>query len=164
MSAGAGRTASSGRVLRAWLAVAACIAMILAFSGEDFSAGSTSRIIGPLLRWLFPQLDPATLHAVHAFVRKGAHLTEYALLGLLGFRALRLSLAVSLARTALLGIALVLAVAAADELRQSFLPTRTGSLADVAIDLFGGALGVCLLVAAHRAAGIGPPASAGRPG
>jgi VanZ family protein len=144
--------------------VAVCIGVILGFSGEDFSAGQTSRIIGPLLRWLFPHLDPATLYAAHGLVRKGAHVTEYAVLGLLAFRALRLSLAISLPRTALLGIALVLAVAATDELRQSFLPSRTGSLVDVMIDLSGGALGVCLIVAAHRAAGIGPPASPGRAG
>ena len=152
------------RALHAWLAVAACVAVILAFSGDDFSAGSTSRIIGPILRWLFPELSPATLQGVHVLVRKAAHLTEYAVLGLLVFRALLLSLAISQARTALLGIALVLAVAATDELRQSFLASRTGSLADVAIDLTGGALGVCLLLAAQRLLGIGPPAPTGRRG
>jgi VanZ family protein len=155
---------NDGRALRAWLAVAGCVGVILAFSGDDFSAQSTSRILAPLLRWLFPELHPATLHALHGWLRKAAHLIEYAALGLLAFRALRLSLAISLLRTALLGLAVVLAVAAADELRQSWLASRTGSLADVGIDLAGGALGVCLIVAAHRAAGIGAPASAGRRG
>jgi VanZ family protein len=150
--------------LRAWLAVAACIAVILAFSGDEFSAGSTSRILGPLLGWLFPEIRPATLHAIHLAVRKAAHVTEYAVLGLLAFRALRLSLAVSLPRTALLGLAIVLAVSATDELRQSFLATRTGSIFDVGFDLAGGALGVCLVVVAHRAAGIGAPGSVGRQG
>lgn len=145
--------------VRAWLAVAACVVLILVFSGDDFSAGSTSRIFGPLLRWLFPDLDPASLHAMHVWVRKAAHLVEYALLGLLAFRALRLSLAVSLPRTALLGLVVVLAVAATDELRQSFLTSRTGSLVDVGIDFAGGALGVCLIIALHRAAGVGSPTS-----
>ncbi len=162
MSHGAGGL--SGRALRAWLAVAACVGVILAFSGDDFSAQSTSRILGPLLRWLFPDLHHATLHAIHLWVRKAAHVTEYAALGLLAFRALRLSLAITLPRSALLGLGVVLAVAAADELRQSFLASRTGSIADVGFDLAGGALGVCLVVAAHRAAGIGAPASAGRRG
>jgi VanZ family protein len=153
-----------GRALRAWLAVAACIAVILAFSGEEFSAAATSRIVGPLLRWLFPEMSRATLHAVHLWVRKGAHVTEYAVLGLLAFRALGLSLAISLVRIACLGLGLVLAVAATDELRQSLLASRTGSIADVGFDLAGGALGVLLLVALHRAAGIGAPASAGRQG
>lgn len=156
--------AGPGRALRAWLAVAACIGLILAFSGDEFSAPSTSRILGPLLRWLFPELHGATLHAIHVWVRKAAHVVEYALLGLLAFRALRLSLAISLPRTAVLGLAVVLAVAAADELRQSFLASRTGSIADVGFDLAGGALGVFAIVAAHRAAGIGPPVSAGRRG
>ena len=147
------------RVRRAWLAVAACTALILLFSGDEFSAGATSRILGPLLRWLFPDLDAASFHVLHLWVRKLAHLTEYALLGLLAFRALRLSLAVSLPRTALLGLAVVLGVAASDELRQSFLASRTGSIVDVGIDLAGGALGVCLIVALHRFAGVGAPGS-----
>ena len=145
------------RVRRAWLAVAACTTVILVFSGDDFSAGSTSRILGPLLRWIFPGLDAASFQLLHMWVRKLAHLTEYAVLGLLAFRALRLSLAISLPRTALLGLALVLGVAASDELRQSFIASRTSSLIDVGIDLAGGALGVCLIIALHRAAGIGAP-------
>jgi len=90
------------RARRAWLAVAACATLILLFSGDEFSAGATSRVFGPLLRWLFPDLDAASFHVLHLWVRKLAHLTEYALLGLLAFRALRLSLAISLPRTALL--------------------------------------------------------------
>jgi VanZ family protein len=146
------------RVRLAWLAVALCIALILLFSGEDFAAGNTSRFLGPIMRWLFPQLSADALYRVHVLVRKTAHVTEYALLGLLVFRALRLSLAVSLPRVALLGLALVLCVAATDELRQSFLPSRTGALTDVGLDVLGGILGLGVIVAAHRAAGIGAPA------
>lgn len=148
---------ASSKELRAWLAVAACVGVIFVFSGDEFSAGATSRILGPLLHWLFPDLDPTSLHTLHIWVRKTAHVVEYAALGLLAFHALRVSLAVSLPRTGLLGLVVVLAVAATDELRQSFLPTRTGSIVDVGIDLAGGALGVCLLVALHRVAGIGAP-------
>lgn len=139
--------------------MAACIGLILLFSGDEFSAGSTSRFFGPLLRWMFPEISTATFLALHLWVRKLAHLSEYALLGLLAFRALRLSIAVSLPRTALLGLVVVLAVAATDELRQSFLASRTGSLLDVGIDFAGGAIGVCLIIALHRAAGIGAPSS-----
>jgi len=149
----------SARELRAWLAVAACIGVILLFSSDEFSAGSTSRILGPILRWLFPGIGTGTLLALHLWVRKSAHLTEYAVLGLLAFRALRLSLAISLPRTALVGLVVVLAVSATDEFRQSFLASRTGSIVDVGIDLVGGALGVCLIIALHRAVGIGAPTS-----
>jgi VanZ family protein len=145
--------------VRAWLAVAACTLLILLFSGNEFSAGSTSRILGPLLHWLFPDISPARVLTLHLWVRKSAHLTEYAVLGLLAFRALRLSLAISLARTALLGLGVVLVVAATDEFHQSFVPSRTGTLVDVGIDFAGGALGVLLVIALHRVAGIGAPDS-----
>ena len=160
---GAMRTRSLSPATRAWLAVAAWVAVILIFSGAEFSSASTSRILEPLLRWLFPEIGPATIYAVHLWVRKGAHVTEYAVLGLLAFRAFRLSLAISVPRTALLGLAVVLGVAAADEFRQSFVPSRTGALSDVGFDLAGGVLGVCLVIAAHRAAGIGAPAPAEPP-
>jgi VanZ family protein len=149
----------ASRQRRAWLAVAGWVVVILLFSGDEFSAGSTSQILEPLLRWLFPDLGHGDFLRLHLWVRKLAHLTEYALLGLLAFRALRLSLAVSLPRTALLGLVVVLAVAATDELRQSFLASRTGSIIDVGIDFAGGALGVCLIIALHRVAGIGAPSS-----
>jgi VanZ family protein len=148
----------------AWLAVAACIAVILVFSSDEFSARSTSQILGPLLRWLFPEIRPATFHAVHVLVRKAAHVIEFAVLGLLAVRALRLSLAISRPRIALLGLAIVIGVAATDELRQSLLASRTGSITDVGFDLAGGALGVCLLIGAHRAAGARAPATAPRRG
>ena len=152
--------AGGRRAWRAWLAVALWIAVILAFSSEEFGAQQTAGILGPLLRWLFPQLDTAEFLRLHFLVRKGAHLTEYALLGLLGFRALRLSLALPPPRVALLGFALVVAVAATDEFRQSLVPYRSSSIYDVALDAVGGALGLVLIVALHRLAGIGAPAPA----
>lgn len=149
----------SASEVRAWLAVAGCTLLILCFSGNEFSAGSTSRILGPLLHWLFPDIGPAEVLRLHLWVRKSAHLAEYAVLGLLAFRALRISLAISLARTALLGLGVVLAVAATDEIHQSFVPSRTGTIVDVGIDFAGGALGVLLIIALHRIAGIGAPGS-----
>jgi VanZ family protein len=148
---------TSGKALRAWLAVLLCIAVIWTLSGESFSGYSTSRIVGPLLRWLFPDISHETLRHAHFLVRKGAHLTEYAVLAVLSFRALRLSLHLSLLRVIGLALGLVLAVAGADELRQSLLPMRTGSLADVTLDFAGGALGLGLIIALHRWLGIGPP-------
>jgi VanZ family protein len=142
---------------RAWLAVLLCIAVIWMFSGESFSAASTSRFLTPLLRWLDPDISYQAILRIRLYIRKAAHLTEYAVLAVLAFRALYLSLDVSTPRVIGLTIALVLAVAALDELRQSFLATRTGSLADVAIDLTGGALGVGLIVVLHRWLGIGAP-------
>lgn len=147
------------RVWRAWLAVLLCIAVIWIFSGESFSAASTSGLLTKLLRWLHPEISWRAILRIHSFARKAAHLTEYAVLAVLAFRALRLSLDVSTPRVIVLALGLVVAVAALDELRQSFLPERTGSLADVVIDFLGGALGVALIVGFHRWLGIGAPAA-----
>lgn len=146
------------RILWAWLWVLACVAMIWGFSGESFDVTGTSRILTPLLRWLWPEIGHETLRSAHFFVRKCAHLTEYALLGLLAARALWLTLDISPLRVAVLTLLLVAAVSGVDEARQSFLPTRTGSLADVAIDFVGGAVGVLLIIAFHRWLGVGTPA------
>ena len=134
------------------------IAAIWIFSGESFSAASTSRFITPFLRWLDPDISYQAILRTRFYIRKAAHLTEYAVLAVLAFRALRLSLAVSTLRVIGLAMGVVVAVAALDELRQSFLATRTGSLADVAINFTGGTLGVGLIVVLHRWLGIGAPA------
>jgi VanZ family protein len=147
----------SSKALRAWLLVLLYVALIWTASGESFSAASTSRFLTPLLRWLFPEISWQAILRVHFFARKAAHLTEYAVLAMLGFRALRLSLNVSMPRLGALALGLVIAVAAGDELRQSFLAARAGSLADVAINFAGGALGVGLSVAFYRWRGIGAP-------
>jgi VanZ family protein len=141
----------------AWLAVGACIGIILLFAGDDFSAGRTSRILLPLLRHFFPDVDVATLRELHGVVRKAAHVIEYALLAFLAYRALRLTIDVSVLATAAWTLGIVLLVASTDELRQSLIEARTGSIVDVGLDLAGGALGVALVVALHRALGIGRP-------
>lgn len=157
-------SASTGRIVRAWLWVGLCVFVILGFSGEAFSGQETSRYITPFLRWVWPDISQATLREAHFLVRKLAHLTEYTLLAVLAFRALRFSLAVSALRVGLVTLALVLAVAGIDEARQSILPTRTGSFADVMLDFAGGAVGVVLIVALHRWLGIGAPVPRPREG
>lgn len=148
-------------LIGAWLLVGCCIALILTMSGESFASPTTSRLVRPLLLWLYPDITWRQIHQVHFLVRKSAHLVEYALLGLFTFRAFRLTLDVSLTRHVLLALLLVVSVAGIDELRQSGVAARTGSLTDVAVDVTGGLVGVVLIVALHRRLGIGPPASRG---
>ena len=157
-------SASTRRIAWAWLWVVLCVGVIWGFSGEGFSASGTSRIVTPLLRWVWPDISHEALWKAHVFVRKGAHLTEYAVLGLLAGRALWITLDVSPLRVAVLTLLLVLAVSGVDEARQSVLPTRTGSFADVALDFVGGALGVILIVVLHRWLGVGAPVPGAREG
>jgi VanZ family protein len=151
----------SSRILWAWCLVALWAFVIIGFASDGFSASSTSRFLTPLLNWLLPDLGPARLHELHFLVRKLAHAFEYAVLAALGFRAFRLTLGAPLLQVALLTLAIVLAVAGLDELRQSWIPTRTGSFADVALDCAGGALGIFALLLVHRRFGAEPPVASG---
>ena len=107
----------------------------------------TSRFIGPVVRWLFPHAGENTVHAVIFAVRKCAHLTEYAFLASLSWLALKTDRnsggwSWRRARNALL---IVTMYAITDELHQSFVPSREGSVWDVLLDAIGGAFGLLFL-------------------
>ena len=113
--------------------------VILYASTDGFSAGNTSRIIRPLLIWLFPDITEARLAAVHFSTRKAAHFIEYAVLAFLARRAFVTSTRELLKKHWFAwSLIFVVVVAAIDELHQSFVPARTGSIYDSGIDMAGG--------------------------
>ena len=65
--------------------------MALMFFGSTdlMSSEHTSRFLTPFLRWWNPDISPAAIAQVHLVVRKAAHVTEYAILTGLLFRAIR---------------------------------------------------------------------------
>ncbi|HEU0253992.1 MAG TPA: VanZ family protein [Pyrinomonadaceae bacterium] len=134
------------RFLSRYLPLLVWLAFISFASSDSFSAGNTSRFIGPLIRWLFPDASPDTLLVVHMITRKLAHFTEYAILGFLAARAFRTSERPAISsRWFLISLTLVVVYALLDEYHQSFVPTRTGTLYDSFIDIAGG-LAALLLV------------------
>jgi VanZ family protein len=115
------------------------------FSTDAFSARSTNSYIDPVLRYFFGELTPAGFRLAHTVIRKSAHLTEYAILGVLMCRALtptgdRISRA-----TILRTLAYCAAYAMLDEAHQLLVPSRTGSGTDVLVDTTGAAIGTLLL-------------------
>lgn len=137
-----------------WLWVVAWMAVIYSASGDRKSAQHSSRLIEPLVRWLFPHLTNDTVWLIVLLVRKCAHLTEFAILALLLWRALRASAAPGtrawswrLARSTWL---FVVIYAASDEFHQWFVPGRQASGWDVLIDAIGAAAGLMGLWAFGR--------------
>jgi VanZ family protein len=127
------------------------LALIFYASTNAFSAANTSRIIEPLLRWLYPRITAAQLAQAHFIVRKCAHFTEYALLALLAARAFLSSTKNLLRRHWLIcALLLVAAYALTDEYHQSFVPARTASIYDSMIDTTGGACALLALAAWRR--------------
>jgi VanZ family protein len=144
---------SARPLLRYWLPVIIWMAIIFIGSTDLLSAEQTSRIIGPLLRWLKPDISPETIAQVQFFVRKGAHLTEYAVLATLLWRALRFGTRLQWKMSIVAGTVLFVCVlfAASDEFHQSFVASRTASASDVLIDIAGAliALAFCWRLAAR---------------
>jgi VanZ family protein len=101
------------RVLTVWLPVFAWAAVIFAFSS-------------------IPSLSSG-LGVWDTVLRKCAHVTEYAILGALLYRALG---------RAVLTLAVGIAYAATDEFHQHFVRGRHASPVDVAIDAVGVAIGM----------------------
>ena len=143
---------SVARFLSRYLPLVAWLVFISYVSSDSFNAGNTSRIIGPLVLWLFPNTTPETLTVVHLITRKIAHFTEYAILAYLAARAFRTSPRPALAsRWFIAALALVVAYALLDEYHQSFVPSRTGSVYDSFIDMAGGLTALLLLLRHNRA-------------
>jgi VanZ family protein len=132
------------------------MAIIFLGSTDMLSAEHTSRFLMPLLRWIDPQISLATLNAIQVGVRKLGHLTEYAILAMLLWRALRSSTRWQTKMSILFLLAAVACAifAASDEFHQSFVPSRTSSPADVMIDICGALIGLvlCLVVARRKSA------------
>ena len=142
-----------GDLVRAWLAVALWTALVWTLSSDAFSAGETSRLIGPLLRLLFPGLDADSIERIHFAIRKAAHATEYGVLALLVLRALRVGARAVLRPwiwSAALALAFAASVATADELRQARSEARTGAPGDVALDAAGAATALAGALALRR--------------
>ena len=127
------------RLLSRYLPLVTWLVFISVASSDSFSANNTSRIIGPLVLWLFPKTSPEALAVVHLIVRKIAHFTEYAILAYLAARAFRTSPRPALAnRWFLAALALVVVYALLDEYHQAFVPSRTASIYDSFVDMSGG--------------------------
>src|ERR1022692_1309427 len=126
----------------AWIAAILWLIVIAIESSALLSASNTSRILYPLLHFLFG-LDWLRFEPWHFYIRKGGHVVGYGILSILLFRAWRATLpAMSDAKwaprwaiIAILGTALV---ASLDEWHQSFIPSRTGAVRDVVLDTCAG--------------------------
>lgn len=135
---------------RRWLtAYAPLIIWIFVVLGLGSGIGSmqeTSRFIRPLLEFLFPSASPETLTFYHGYIRKFAHLTEYAVLAFLAIRALSTSIIVKLREYRFaIAILIVLVVASVDEIHQSFEASRTSAVWDVVLDVIGGSIAATFL-------------------
>lgn len=114
--------------VRRWLPVFLWAAVILSASNDSFSAERSSGWFRAIFGFDLP-------YAIHVVVRKAAHVIEYSILGALAWRA-HFGLIVP--------IVVAFFVAAVDETLQATTASRTGSIADVVLDLGAATIAVAL--------------------
>jgi len=128
------------------------MAVIVVLSSDVGSAEHTEHWLVPLLRLLAPGATPTQLEALHGLARKAGHLTEYAALAALWYRAFARGRQVSPRSAAAIAFAISLGWAILDEAHQSFEPARTASAKDVAIDGIGALLAMLVATLGWRLA------------
>jgi len=140
---------SRPNLLRAWWPAAVWICLIAFESTDVFSSEHTGSLLYKLLTRLFGNIDLYKFLVFHHYLRETGHVVGYGMLSLLLLRAWRATLGrvqPLLLRAALLSWLGTAIVAALDEWHQSYIPSRTGSVWDVALDSVAG---VAFLVVAY---------------
>jgi VanZ family protein len=129
-----------------WLPLLIWLGVIFVGSTNVMSTAHTSRYIIPFLLWLKPGMSLEEIWGIIVVIRKCGHVTEYAILALLSWRALR-SLPILRPKTFMVFGAVLLACAmfaVSDEFHQVFVKSRTPSVRDVVLDIIGAALGLLI--------------------
>jgi len=139
------------RMIFWWLATLAWAAEIFYLSTPTFSGSFSQSLLTQLLDSLHLSVSPDILDVLDSMLRKFAHLTEYAIFGLLlygsfgqkdGFRWRP--------RQASWCVVVACAYSLTDELHQVFSPGRHASLIDCGIDTTGAAIAMLLVYGGSR--------------
>jgi VanZ family protein len=138
--------------LKYWLPLVVWMAAIITFSSDVGSGEHTGGWILPLLRLLAPWATNAQLDGLHWLLRKAGHIAEYAILTALWYRALGRGRGATPRGAAAIAFTFSVAWGVIDEIRQSFVPSRTASAIDVATDSLGAMLVVTVAILGWRTA------------
>ena len=136
------------RLVIFWALAIGWVAVLFIFSGQTGAeSGELSLWLTHLVQRLFPWI-PLTTDALEHLLRKLAHFSIFAVEGFLLCLAMMESFRDKGAGALLSGI-LCTAVAAANELRQSFIEGRSCEGGDVLIDSAGALLGIAVAALAY---------------
>jgi len=139
------QSAAGGR-LKYWAPPIIWMSVIFWFSTDLFSGDNTGSLLWKVISFVYPGATQELFDSIHFCVRKAGHLTVYAVLALLLFRAFRSG---SRERwrhwSALSSLLVVFLYALLDEYHQTFTLRRTGSIYDSLIDTSGAVTALVLL-------------------
>ena len=137
------------KLILSWTMVILWMIVIFMFSGQsgDESGGLSEKVL-KVITDVLPFLRGRE-EVMHFFVRKAAHLTEYAILGALIGNAFYQSERKDY-KAAIIAVLITGLYAIADEYHQGLVPGRGPSVRDVLIDTAGGIIGVFMHHMARR--------------
>jgi VanZ family protein len=149
--------------IKAWVAAILWLIVIAIESTSYLSSQNTSRILYPLLHFLFG-MNWERFDYWHVYIRKTGHVIGYGTLSVLLFRALRATAPGAVkprwtARWSVFAILGTAVVASLDEWHQSFIPSRTGTVRDVILDTCAGIAAQMLLLSVITFRSRKPPAT-----
>ena len=137
---------ASGGLLKYWAPPIIWMSMIFWFSTDLFSGDNTGSLLWKVVSFIYPGATRELFDSIHFYVRKAGHLTEYAVLALLLFRAFRSGAQARWRpRWALSSLLFAFLYASLDEYHQTFTRRRTGSVYDILIDTSGALTALVLL-------------------
>ena len=140
--------------IKFWLPPLLWMSVIFFVSADSASTNRSSRLLGPLLRWLFPSIGEDEVGFCVLAARKLAHVSEYAFCAILLWRAVRRYTGDDrrpwIPRHAWVAFAISAAYACTDEIHQRFVPGRQGAVTDVLLDSLGAAAGLLAVWLAGR--------------
>lgn len=129
--------------------------IIYGFSTDIASSERTKPVVRGVISRLLPGIARRLTHAerqrIDFNIRKCAHVTEYAILAILAYRAVAFGNPTFRNRNVLLPFLIGVLYAASDEIHQMQYASRGAKAADVVFDTFGVTVGL-LLCLWHRAA------------
>lgn len=134
--------------LMVWLPVCICLAVIGRESTNSFSSEQTSGPLRHLFEWMFGPVAPERWDIVHHAMRKTGHFMGYGFTGLAWLRAWLLTWLAPLRLRGIwywrrvgliMGLFCTIITATADEIHQTYIPSRTGLISDAWLDTAGAA-------------------------
>jgi len=134
-----------------WFTTLGWAGLIFYLSTGTFGGSFTAWLLHQLLSLLQIDISAELFGTLHFLVRKLAHLSEYAMFGVLLYGSLSGGRQFAWhARTAWRCVAIAAVYSLTDELHQSFVPGRGASLVDCSIDTTGAVLAMLFLYASSR--------------
>ncbi len=139
-----------------WLPLFVGIAIISLFSTDSFSNDNTGSIIEAVLKAILGRsFSEEVFDLIHYMIRKSSHVSEYAILSGLWYRAVNPGLRGWSRKAAITACTLSIIYAALDEFHQAFTSNREGRPLDVMIDAAGVLAAIAIIWFYNKRAGFG---------